>query len=232
MPNARSSTAAADNILPPCQFACPIKQDVRSYIALLSQGKIDHARDVVLETNPLPLICGTVCAHPCEDKCRRGDVDEALSIRALKRFILENASIIPTCTGHDIHKYERVAVIGSGPAGLTAANDLARMGYGVTVFECENNIGGIVRTAIPEFRLSSTTIESDVEKIKELGVEFKTGVKLGRDFSLDDLLIKDTYRAVLLSMGLHKSSEINIPGADMTGVIHALEFLKAARKGE
>jgi len=219
------------SLIPPCQNACPIHQDVRGYIALMAQGRLEEALAVIRETNPLPSICGTICAHPCEDKCRRHEIDKALAIRGLKRFVVENSSDRQVARMSAETREEKVAIIGSGPAGLTAAHDLAMMGYRVTIFEREDTVGGAIRLAIPAYRLPTSTIQRDIDAIAALGVEFRTGVELGKNLTLDGLK-EEGYRAILLSMGLPESRSLPIPGIDLEGVLLALPFLKAARNGE
>jgi len=217
-------------VMPPCQGACPIHQDIRGYIASIAQGRFAEAVGIIRETNPLPFICGYICAHPCETECRRGDIDEPLSIRSLKRFALEH--------GGEEHpgpvaaaRPQRVAIIGSGPAGLTAAHDLVRMGYRVTVFEREEEPGGALSQVLPVYRLPAEVIRRDINFLASLGVEIRTGTALGRDFSLDDLEGQG-YNAVLLSMGLPLSRKLPLPGIDHPDVLLALPFLKAARQGK
>lgn len=164
---------------PPCQEACPLHQDIRGYLAFIAQGQFDKALEVIGETNPLPSICATICAHPCEDKCRRSQVDQSLSIRALKRFAVEHGKSSPPLKPTP-KEGEKVAIIGSGPAGLTAAHDLAKAGYEVTVFERETEPGGILQTAIPLYRLPRDVIQRDIEDIKALGVEIMTSTEWAR----------------------------------------------------
>lgn len=217
------------DVQPPCQFACPIHQDVRAYVAFNSLGRFGEAAEVIRETNSLPFICGTICAHPCESKCRREKADEPISIRALKRAGLEYGKhqvASPPLT----KRLETVAVIGSGPAGLTAAHDLARMGFQVTVFERDKVAGGALYSAIPLYRLPRNVIQDDVDSIKSLGVQIKTGTSLGKDFTLEDLK-KEGFRAVLLALGLPVSRTLEIPGMDNENVFLALPFLRAINSG-
>ena len=209
---------------PPCQEACPLHQDIRGYLAFIAQGQFDKALEVIGETNPLPSICATICAHPCEDKCRRSQVDQPLSIRALKRFAVEHGNSSPPLQAVP-KEGEKVAIIGSGPAGLTAAHDLAKAGYQVAVFEREAAPGGILQTAIPLYRLPRDVIQRDIENIKALGVEIRTNMELGKDFTLDDLEGQG-YEAVLLSLGLPLSRGLPIPGMELDGVLLALPFLR------
>lgn len=211
---------------PPCQAACPIHQDARGYIQHIAQGNFAQALAIIRQANPLPTICGTICAHPCEAECRRGQPDEPISIRALKRFAVEYG-------GNHFHpphiekRKEKVAIIGSGPAGLTAAYDLALLGFQVTIFEKEHFAGGALSNAIPLYRLPRSLIQKDIDAILALGVELKTKQEMGKDFTLDDLKKKD-YKAILLSMGMPLSRGLPIPGADFSDIMLALPFLKAA----
>ncbi|MBM3132689.1 MAG: hydrogenase iron-sulfur subunit [Chloroflexi bacterium] len=217
--------------MPPCQFQCPLHQDIRGYIALVAQGRLDDAAALIRETNPLPSICGTICAHPCEEKCRRLTVDDALSIRGLKRYIMENAPNAYAPKTPEKAKGKKVAIIGSGPGGLTAAHDLALMGFKVTVFERSEDTGGAVRWGVPSYRLPVNTIKKDVDAIKAMGVEFKLGMELGKNLTIDDLE-KQGYGATLLMMGLSDSRGLPIPNNNHQDVLMALPFLRAARNGQ
>jgi len=174
----------------PCQMACPAGIDVPSYVALIGHGRYHDAVELIRKDNPFPWVCGLVCVHPCEKACRRGEVDTPISIKSLKGFAAEQAM---RSEGYKKKKLapvreEKVAVIGSGPAGLTAADYLAQEGYPVTVFEAAPVAGGLLRTAIPEYRLPKEIVEREIESIRELGVEIKTSSPIGEDRTLDDLL--------------------------------------------
>ncbi|HEX77640.1 MAG TPA: FAD-dependent oxidoreductase [Dehalococcoidia bacterium] len=219
------SPAEKTEAIPPCQVACPIHQDVPGYLAAIAQGNFGEALRLIKDTNPLPSICATICAHPCEAECRRGQVDEALSIRALKRAAVDfGCSPTPPAPAP---RGERVAIIGSGPAGLTAAHDLARLGYQVTVFEREAILGGALAQFVPLYRLPRDRIQGDIEGIRALGVEFRTDSALGRDFTVAELKGRG-YRAVLLGLGLPLSRSLPLPGFDMKDVWPALPFLRDA----
>jgi len=220
---------ALDSIYPPCQSACPLHQGVRDYLLAIATGDFDRALAIIKETNPLPFVCGTICAHHCEDECRRNDVDKPPSIRGLKRFALEygNAKVQPLAGGPKVKG--KVAVIGAGPAGLTAAFDLARLGSEVTVFDSETSAGGAVRHYIPLYRLPDEAIDQDIDEIAEQGVEFKFGVELGKDITIEQLE-QEGYNSILLAMGLPVSRGLNIPGADGDGILYALPFLKAVKR--
>jgi NADPH-dependent glutamate synthase beta subunit-like oxidoreductase/coenzyme F420-reducing hydrogenase delta subunit len=217
-------------VQPPCQGACPIHQDVRGYLAAIARGDFDQALRIIRETNPLPFVCGTICAHPCETECRRGQVDQPLSIRVLKRFAVERGrDLLPTPV--ETRRDQKVAIIGSGPGGLTAAYDLTLKGYKVTIFEREGALGGALQLVIPLYRLPREVLQKDIDAILSLGVEVKTGMELGKDFSLDDLE-QQGYKAVLLGLGLPLSRGLRIPGVEARDILLALPFLKAVNRGE
>ncbi|MGA1790939.1 MAG: FAD-dependent oxidoreductase [bacterium] len=210
--------------IPPCQAACPIHQDVRGYIAAIVKGEFDEAVEIIKETNPLPFICATICAHHCENECRRRNADEALSIRSLKRAAMDFGDIKAERTSIT-SEGEMVAIIGSGPSGLTAAHDLAQLGYRVNVIEKESILGGALVNYIPLYRLPRDLIERDIDTIKDLGVKFETNLALGRDMKIADLRSKG-YRAILISTGLPISRGLLLPGFDMKNVWLALPFLQ------
>ncbi len=226
-----TSATDAPQVMPPCQHRCPLHQDIRGYIALVAQGRLDEAAALIRETNPLPSICGTICAHPCEEKCRRLTVDEALSIRGLKRYVMENAPNAYFTKETASPKGKKVAIIGSGPAGLTAAHDLSLLGFEVTVFERAEDYGGAVRWGVPSYRLPVEIIQRDLDCIKAQGVHFELGKELGKNLTIDDLE-KQGFNAIMLAMGLSDSRGLPIANKDHSDVIMALPFLKAARNGE
>ncbi len=213
----------------PCEEACPIHMDVPSYVIALAQARFDDALAIVRETNPFPSICGRVCHHPCEDACSRALVDRPIAIEWLKRFVGEyeqsngSAPEAPERT-----KDQSIAVVGSGPAGLTAAHDLAIMGYGVKVYEALPVAGGMLAAGIPEFMLPSDVVEKEIDYIRGLGVDIKTNIRIGTDLTMDELWGQG-HKAVLLSTGAWRSPELKIPGADLKGIHPALSFLRDAR---
>lgn len=223
--------AAGRVVMPPCQYRCPIHQDVRGYIALAAQGRLDEAAGLIRRDNPLPSICGTICAHPCEEDCRRRSIDSALSIRGLKRYVMENAPNPYAQEETALPTGKKVAVIGSGPGGLTAAHDLALAGHSVIVFEHSEDIGGAVRWGVPSYRLPLETIRKDVDAIRAMGVEFKTEMELGVNMTIDDLE-RQGYDAIMLMMGLSESRDLPIANRKHGDVLMALPFLRAARQGE
>ena len=214
--------------LPPCQVACPIHQEVREYLRLIAIGDFDRALATIKRDNPLSAVCGTICAHHCEDECRRQNVDEPLSIRGLKRAAVEfGQADFPVPAEKDPEK--KVAIIGSGPAGQLAAFDLALEGCAVTVFEREQFFGGAPRNFIPLYRLPDETVEQDIENLKKIGVEFKSGLEFGTDFDVEGLK-KEGFKVILIAVGLTASRGLPIPGADHQEILLALEFLRAAKR--
>ncbi len=214
---------------PPCQYGCPIRQDARGYIAAIAQGDFDQAKRIVLKDNPLATILGSICGHPCETQCRRGKIEQSLSIRVLKRVAVELGHV-PAPAKIETKYAEKIAVVGSGPSGLTAASDLAGMGYAVTIFERDQVAGGIVQYYVPVYRLPRQFIKSDVDNIVALGVEIKTGSELGKHFTLKDLQSQG-FKAVLLALGLPESRSLPLPGVEAKDVMLALPFLKSVNFG-
>ena len=213
----------------PCASACPLGQKAQAYISLIARGKFDEAAAIIRETNPLPSICGYVCHRPCEAECQRGRYDEPVSIRALKRFVIQQAS--DGASPSTERRAEKVAVIGSGPAGLGAADWLAQRGYGVTIFEALPVVGGMMRMGIPEFRLPREVIDRDIAAIEALGVQIRTNCAVGGETSIQGLL-SDGYSAVFVAAGAQASSSLGIEGEDLPGVHAGLAFIKKANLGE
>ena len=209
-----------------CQHSCPISQDVPSYIGYLAQGKFEEAVKIVLKENPLPLICGRVCDAPCEQKCVAGEWDDPIAIRALKRFLADydmKHGVEPDQKPKP-EREECIAIIGSGPGGLTCAYYLALEGYKVTIFESLPVAGGMLAIGIPEFRLPKDVLEYEINRIKKLGVEIKTNSTIGKDIPLEKL--KEDYKAVFIAIGAHKGLKMKIPNEDAEGVLDAVEFLR------
>ena len=214
---------------PPCRVACPAGVNAQGYVALISQGKFKEALEVLRRTMPFAGVCGRVCTHPCEAECERGKVDEPISIRSLKRFMTDyemNAGR-EKATPIEKTKKEKVAIVGSGPAGLACAYDLIREGYSVTVFEAAPKAGGLLRYGIPEYRLPEKALDNDIDYVKELGVEIKT------DTPVKDLkqVFDKGYKAIFLGTGAWVSQKMGIPDEDAEGVIHALDFLNQVNSG-
>lgn len=216
--------------VPPCQAACPIHTDARGYISAIGKGDVETAIRINRQVNPFPFTCGRVCARPCESVCRRAQVDEPIAIAALKRFAADNTRGMNLFQKPEILYSEKVAVIGSGPAGLSAAHDLGLLGYRVTVFEAQNTIGGMLREGIPEFRLPKDIVKEEIDFILSLGIELKTGLSLGRDFSIEGLLCN--FQAVLMAIGSQKSLLPKCKGIELSGIIKGVEFLKQISRGE
>jgi NADPH-dependent glutamate synthase beta subunit-like oxidoreductase len=214
----------------PCMQACPVHTQAGRYVTLIAQGRYEEAYRYARLPNPLASICGRVCGHPCEAACRRGHFDAPISIRALKRFVTErygpeSRNPIEVFPEHpEITRAEKVAVIGSGPAGLAAAHDLALLGYPVTIFDAAPVPGGMMHLGIPEYRLPRDVLQAQVREILDLGPELKLNARLGRDFSLRELRDRG-YKAVLLALGLHRSRDLVIPGNELDGVVKGVDFL-------
>jgi NADPH-dependent glutamate synthase beta subunit-like oxidoreductase len=249
----------------PCMQACPVHTDSGRYVQLIAEGRFEDAFLVARSSNPFASVCGRVCAAPCEDACRRGWIDEAVTIRPLKRFVTENygaESARPESyrklmepgggeTGDDadpgcsrawhlsrlsrapLGKAEhrrKVAVIGSGPAGLACAHDLAIMGYDVTVFEALPNVGGMLRYGIPEYRLPRGVIDREAAIIERLGATFKTGTALTAEYNLRALR-EEGFEAFFISVGAMRGRDLNIPGSDKDGVVKAVDYLLNLNRG-
>ena len=213
----------------PCQHTCPVGLDIPGYVSLIKDGKFVEGYCLIKQRNPFPLICGRVCHHPCEGKCRRGQIDEPVAIRDLKRFVADYALELGLEYTPEVKekKEERVAIVGAGPAGLSAAWDLAIEGYRVTVFEALPVAGGMLAVGIPEYRLPKGILKSEVGAVTRLGVDIRLNTPI------DDIesLLKDGYRAVFLAIGAHRGDKMGIPGEDLEGIYDAIEFLKEANLG-
>ena len=221
----------------PCANACPAGIHVQGYVALIADGRFQEAINLVREAIPFPAICGRICTHPCETECRRNEIDQPVAIRQLKRFIADwesrNAGS-PTIKAQqklspDIDG-KRIAVVGAGPAGLTAAYYLVRRGHSVTVFEKLPIAGGMMAVGIPAFRLPKDILRAEISVIEQMGVELKTGVTFGKDITLDQLK-SDGFQAVFLATGLHGSHKLGIAGEDLPGVLDGVTFLKNVALG-
>lgn len=215
-----------EDILVPCNANCPAGLDIPMYISLISKGKYTEANSVIREKIPFPGILGRVCFHPCEDACRRGELNKPLAICALKWFIADNVNSPEKKPIKSTGK--KVAIVGSGPTGLSAAYYLALSGHNVSIFEAENEIGGMLRYALPEYRLSHEILNEELEILKKLNVEFKTKTQIGNKISISDLC-KD-YQAIFLGFGASLSKKIPVKGSDLKGVKWGLDFLRDARK--
>ncbi len=214
----------------PCQEACPAGTDAGRYVGLIGQGRYDEAYAVAAEVNPFPSVCGWICTAPCESACRRGVLDEPISIRTLKRFAAEHGTL-PKAPAPANRRSEKVAIVGGGPAGMAAAYYLARLGYPVTVLEAMPVPGGMMAIGIPEYRLPREVLQEEIRRILDLGVELRLDTAMGRDFALPDLE-REGFRAIFLATGASKSRRLGVPGDDMPTVIPATRFLKEVNLGE
>ncbi|MDD5312424.1 MAG: FAD-dependent oxidoreductase [Dehalococcoidia bacterium] len=215
---------------PPCRTACPAGVDAQGYVALISKGKYKEALEVFRRTQPFAGVCGRICTHPCEADCERGKVDEPVAIRYLKRFMADYELKAGRDKAAKVGQVsqDKVAIIGSGPAGLACAYDLIRLGYPVTVFEAAPEPGGLMRYAIPEYRLPRKILENEISYIQELGVEILTNSRVE---SFKEIFDKG-YKAVFMGTGAGISQKMGIPHEDANGVLHALDFLRRVRMGE
>jgi NADH-quinone oxidoreductase subunit F len=218
-----------------CINTCPAGVDTPAYLGLIAQGKYAEALDIHRERNPFPMICGRACPAFCETKCRRGEVDDPIAIRLVKRFMGDHeanaawkSAPIGTPEEHAARKGKKVAVIGSGPAGLTAALRLVQMGYGATVFEKLPLPGGMMSWAIPDYRLPRKALFGEIDKIRQAGVTIECNQALGRDFTLEQLLGEMGFSAVVLAIGAHNSRTLGIPGEQKSGVVSGIDFLRNA----
>jgi len=220
-----------------CREGCPVRTDSGGYVQAIAEGRDEDAYIIARTPNPFASICGRVCAAPCEAKCRRGAVDSAVSIRALKRYVCEKygvesdnfdlGRVYPQLLRKDAQRFgggRKVAVIGAGPAGLSCAHELALMGFSATVFEAQEVSGGMLVLGVPEYRLPRETVQAEIKAIESLGVEILHNQRLGRDFMLAELKQRG-YEAIFLGIGAHKSRELAIEGVQNDGVLRAIEFL-------
>lgn len=215
----------------PCKTNCPAHISVQGYLKLAAQGKYSEALELIKKENPLPAVCGRICNRRCEDACTRGDIDNPIAIDEIKKFIAQqdlNAETryIPQMLNTIGKPYtNKIAVIGSGPAGLSCAFFLAKQGYPVTVFEKEQKLGGMLTLGIPSFRLEKDVVEAEIDILKEMGVTFKTGVEIGKDITLDTLR-NENYEAFYIAIGAQGGRKIGVPNEDAKGVISGIDFLR------
>ncbi|MCK4402177.1 MAG: FAD-dependent oxidoreductase, partial [Dehalococcoidia bacterium] len=214
-------------LMPPCQAACPLHMEIREYVDLIAQGRVMEALQVIRDGNPFPSICAYVCTHPCEEACRRGQVDKPIAIRALKRFAVEfggDRMIRPEV--ENTHT-ERIAIVGSGPAGLSAAYYLRKLGYPVTIFEACSELGGMLRVGIPKYRLPREILDIEVQRLIQMEIEIRTSTPV---ISLD-LLFKMSYKAVFVTVGAHQGLRLGIEGEESPGVVDGATFLREVNLG-
>jgi NADPH-dependent glutamate synthase beta subunit-like oxidoreductase/NAD-dependent dihydropyrimidine dehydrogenase PreA subunit len=211
----------------PCKTACPAHIAVQGYIKLAAQGRYNEALALIKAENPFPAVCGRICPHGCESECTRGDIDEPIAIDEIKKFIADkeldkSTRYIPPMR---YHLGNRIAIIGAGPAGLSCAYFLAIDGYHVTVFEKQKVLGGMLATGIPAFRLEKAVLNAEIDVLREMGVEFKTGTEVGKDITLDELR-NEGYEAFYIAIGAQGGRKLNIEGEEESGVISGVDFLR------
>ena len=221
----------------PCKAECPAHIPVQGYIKLASLGRYTEALELIKKENPFPAVCGRICNKRCEDACTRGSIDDPIAIDDIKKFIAEkdleaSTRFVPKMLNQIGRPYpEKIAVIGAGPAGLSCAYYLAVKGYPVTVFEKESVPGGMLTLGIPSFRLEKNVVNAEIDVLKELGVEFRFGVEVGKNMTLDALRA-DGYKAIYLAVGASKGTPAGCPGDDLKGVFTGVEFLRAVNLGK
>jgi NADPH-dependent glutamate synthase beta subunit-like oxidoreductase len=216
--------------LAPCQISCPVHLQIPAYTALIAKGKFKESLDLIRRRIPLPSVCGRVCLHPCETVCKRQEIDRAIAIESLKGFVADN---VPVETPKRITQTQsvQVAIVGSGPAGLSAAYDLIRLGYGVTIFEALPLVGGMLTVGIPDHRLPREVLQRDIDYITALGVEIKTNTPIDLGKGIDELLQQD-YGAVLVAIGTHKGTKLDIPGIELDGILVGTSFMRDVNLGK
>ena len=223
----------------PCKAACPANLSVQGYIQMAAEGRYREALELIKQDNPLPAVCGAICNRRCEDRCTRGTIDKPIAIDEIKKFIAAqelNAEdrFIPECGneyGHFWGNEYKMAIIGAGPAGLSAAYYLCKRGYTVTVFEKQKELGGMLKYGIPSFRLEKDVIAAEIDVMKAMGVEFKTGVEIGKDLTIDELRGMG-YKAFYVAVGLQSGGKLNVPGADSADVISGIDFMRMVNEDE
>ncbi|MBR1628737.1 MAG: FAD-dependent oxidoreductase, partial [Lachnospiraceae bacterium] len=212
----------------PCMASCPAHVDVPGYVSLVKEGKYEEAVALIRKDNPFPSVCGYVCEHPCEKSCRRNMVDDAVNICGIKRFAVDHKS-------EDLRLRQaeptgkRIAVVGGGPGGLTAAYYLSLMGHSVTVYEQRDSLGGMLRYGIPDYRLPQDVLDADIRFILDVGIEVKLGTNVGEEIAVEDL--KKQYDAVYLSIGAHDDRKLGIEGEDAKNVVPAVSMLREIGEG-
>ncbi len=224
---------ASKHLTSPCKANCPAHMNVQGYAQLVAKGKFDEALALMKEDNPFPAICGRVCDHPCESYCNRGEIDAPVAINMIKRFVADRELYAETRFVPEIQvkKSDNVAIIGSGPAGLSCAYFLARKGYLVTVFEKENQLGGMLTQGIPSYRLPKDLIDAEIQVIRDMGVEMITGVTLGEDVTIEQLRNKG-YKAFFMGIGAQECKGLGVDGEDLEGVYPGIDFLRSVNMGE
>ncbi|MBM3334731.1 FAD-dependent oxidoreductase [Candidatus Sumerlaeota bacterium] len=216
-----------------CKYACPLRTDISTFVAQAARGQWDDAFEAIRKNNPFPAVTSYICHHPCEDRCRAGELGDAISIKAVKRLICDRRikAGVPAAPQPRQRYSEKVAIVGGGPAGLTAAWQLRRLGYGATIFEATSSLGGMLTAAIPRYRLPKDILDMEIRDILAMEVGVELNKVLGKDVTLSGLFGLG-YRAVFLATGAHSSRKMGIVGEDIAGVTDGLEFLKAINEGK
>ena len=216
------------NMVPPCNQGCPAGNDVEGFLSLIAAKKHVEAWRLLKEENPFPAVCGRVCYHPCETVCNRGDLDHSVAINSLERFAAEHAVENEVFVKVKPASGKSIAIIGSGPTGLTSAFHLARMGHDVVVFEADEDPGGLMRYGIPEYRLPNEILDAEIESIRSLGVKIECNTRIGRDKSWEELQVFD---ALLIAVGVHQNNKLGIENENTKGVFSGLELLGKVARG-
>jgi len=221
-------------VISACQHACPAGIDVPNYVAAIADRKYEQAVQIIREKNPFPAVCGRICTHPCEFKCRRGELDDAMAIRLLKRFAADwyFEHLGTRREAFPVTKSQKIAVVGAGPAGLTSAYFLAKWGYAVTVFEAKSVAGGMLRVVVPDFRLPRDIIEKEIRYIENCGVQIRYDSPIDARHTVNDLL-QEGYSAVFIAAGAQASKHIGVPGEEeLHGLYYGLSFLSDIKEGQ
>jgi NADPH-dependent glutamate synthase beta subunit-like oxidoreductase/Pyruvate/2-oxoacid:ferredoxin oxidoreductase delta subunit len=214
----------------PCRPGCPIGNDIARAFHQASLGNYDGALRIYRQENPLPGVCGRVCYHPCEPTCNRKEFDEAINIRGFERFVADHGKVDAKQETPPHPRDAKIAIIGSGPAGLSAAYHLARLGYPATIFEALPESGGMLRYGIPEYRLPREVLRNEIGHIEQLGVQIKHGVRVGKDISLAD--IRSEHQALFIAVGAHGGVRLGVEGEDTNGVTEGIHFLRSVNLGD
>lgn len=228
-----SAMICRDIIFTPCKYNCPLDTEITTFIAQITRKQYKDAYETISKNNPFPITTGYICHHPCEDRCGMGLTQDPLSIKGLKRFVAERVlkEKIKLPKPMKPKYFEKIAVIGAGPAGLTTAHDLTKMGYGVTIFDSSPSPGGMLTSAIPKFRILQNILDFEIKNIIQIGVKIEAGITIGRDITIDELFQKG-FSVVFITVGAHKSLKLGIPGEDKEGVMDCLQFLKDVKSGK